>query len=94
MYRLGSDDILMGKYTEEYNLDFEKKLSRIHLKQVENTRRHIQVNEPLKPPNGHKILESGFFSIFLRLFVWVLRHGKENLPQHSTRETSLIHGGQ
>jgi len=25
MYRLGSDDILIGIYTEEYNLDFEMK---------------------------------------------------------------------
>jgi hypothetical protein len=69
MYRLGSDDILIGKYMEEYNFDFEKKLSCIQLKQEENTRRHILENEPLKSPNGHKILESGLLNIFCRLFV-------------------------
>ena len=54
MYRLGSDDILIGKYTEEYNFGFEKKLSCIHLKQEENTRRHIPENKALKHPTVTK----------------------------------------
>jgi hypothetical protein len=69
MYRLGSEDILIGKYMEEYNLSFERKLSCSHLKQEKKTRPHIPQNEPLKSPNVHKILEISFFIIFRPLFL-------------------------
>ena len=69
MYRLGSDDILIGIYTEEYNLDFEMKWSCIHLKQEENTRRHFPENKPMKSPKSSNNIGKGFLQHFLSIIL-------------------------